>query len=68
MFVAVVEAKSFAAAARVLLIDPAAVSRTIKALEVELDIVLFARSTRFLRLTDEGERFYRDCLQILKKA
>jgi DNA-binding transcriptional LysR family regulator len=67
IFAAVVEAKSFAAAARTLLIDPAAVSRVIKALEVEVGVVLFARSTRFLRLTDEGARFHRDCVQILKK-
>jgi LysR family transcriptional regulator for bpeEF and oprC len=67
IFVAVVEAKSFAAAARTLLIDPAALSRAIKFLEVDLGVVLFARSTRFLRLTNEGVRFYRDCVQILKK-
>jgi LysR family transcriptional regulator, regulator for bpeEF and oprC len=67
VFVAVVEAKSFAAAARALLLDPAAVSRAIKALEEQLGIVLFARSTRSLRLTDEGARFHRDCVHILKK-
>jgi LysR family transcriptional regulator for bpeEF and oprC len=67
VFVRVVQMKSFAAAARALLVDPAAVSRAIKALEEELDIVLFARSTRVLRLTDEGMRFYRDSVEILKK-
>jgi DNA-binding transcriptional LysR family regulator len=67
VFVSVVQMKSFAAAARALLIDPAAVSRAIKALEEELGVVLFARSTRVMRLTDEGTRFYRDCVQILKK-
>jgi LysR family transcriptional regulator, regulator for bpeEF and oprC len=62
-----VEANSFTAVARSLFIDPGAVSRTIKALETELGVLLFARSTRSLKLTPEGARFYRDCLQILKR-
>ena len=67
IFVSVVETKSFAATARAVLTDPSVVSRAIKSLEDELGIVLFARSTRALRLTDEGARFYRDCVQILQK-
>src|SRR5712671_337643 len=67
IFVRAVEANSFMAAARSLLIDPAIVSRTIKALESELGAILFKRSTRSLKLTPEGVRFYRDCVQLLKK-
>jgi len=67
IFARVVEDGSFAAAARGLLVDPAAVSRTIKALEDELGALLFTRSTRVSKLTTEGERFYRDCRQILQK-
>jgi LysR family transcriptional regulator for bpeEF and oprC len=67
VFVTVAQMESFRAAARTLLIDPAAVSRAIKALEEELGILLFARSTRALRLTDEGARFYRDCVEIVTK-
>jgi len=67
IFVRVVEANSFTGAARSLLIDPAAVSRAIKALETDLGVLLFARSTRILQLTAEGARFHRDCVQILEK-
>lgn len=67
IFMRTVEAKSFAAAARSLLLDPAAVSRAIKALEGELGVPLFARSTRALRVTPEGDRFYGDCRHILGK-
>jgi LysR family transcriptional regulator for bpeEF and oprC len=67
IFVRAVEANSFTAVARSLFIDPGAVSRTIKALETELGVLLFARSTRSLKLTPEGSRFYRDCIQILKR-
>jgi DNA-binding transcriptional LysR family regulator len=41
-------------------------SRTIKALETELGVLLFARSTHTLKLTAEGARFYRDCVHVLK--
>src|SRR5262249_28750696 len=68
IFVRVVEINSFAGAARALLIDPAAVSRTIKGLEAQLGVLLFARSTRNLKLTSEGTRFYRDCIEILRKV
>ena len=67
IFVRAVEADSFVAAARSLLIDPAVVSRTIKALEADLGVLLFARSTRAVKLTAEGERYYRDSLEVLHK-
>jgi len=67
VFVRAVETNSFVSAARSLLIDPTAVSRAIKALETELDVLLFARSTRTLKLTTDGARFYRDCVEILGK-
>jgi len=66
IFVHAVEANSFTGAAQSLLIDPTAVSRTIKALETELGVLLFVRSTRALRLTAEGTSFYRDCVKVLK--
>ncbi len=68
IFVRAVEANSFTGAARSLLIDPTGVSRAIKALEAELGVLLFARSTRTLKLTAEGARFYRDCVQVLRKV
>jgi len=67
IFVRVVDASSFKGAAHSLLIDPAAVSRAIKTLESELGVLLFTRSTRALKLTTEGARFYRDGVQLLQK-
>ncbi len=67
IFVRAVESGSFAAAARSLLIDPAAVSRTIQSLESSLGVSLFARSTRVLKVTTEGARFYRDGEQMLRR-
>jgi DNA-binding transcriptional LysR family regulator len=66
IFVRVVESGSFVAAARSLLIDPAAVSRAVKGLEEDLGALLFTRSTRVLKLTTEGKRFYRDGAQMLR--
>ena len=66
VFVRVVESGSFVAAARSLLIDPAAVSRAIKGLEDALGVQLFTRSTRLLKLTTEGRRFYRDAVAMLR--
>lgn len=45
---------SFAAAARVLDVDPSSVSRTIAALEEDLGLRLFQRTTRKLSVTEEG--------------
>jgi LysR family transcriptional regulator for bpeEF and oprC len=67
VFVRAVEHNSFVGAARSLLVDPTAVSRTISALENELGVLLFVRSTRSLKLTAEGARFHRDCEQILQR-
>src|SRR4051794_36194133 len=66
VFIRVVETNSFSSAARALLIDPTAVSRTIKALEIDLGVPLFIRSTRSITLTPEGSSFYRDCVKILQ--
>lgn len=64
----VVEAGSFAAAARQLHQARAAVSSQLKQLEVELGVVLLHRTTRSLTLTAAGERFYTRCLRILAEA
>lgn len=68
MFVKAASQESFSAAARKLDVVPAQVSAAIKRLERELDIRLFARSTRSLRLTAEGEcylPFAREALNTL---
>ena len=49
----------FAAAARALNTSPPSVSRLISELEDDLGVRLFSRSTRNVRLTEEGEHFLR---------
>jgi len=65
VFVAAVEAGSFTIAARRLGVTPSAVSRRIAALERELGVPLLARTTRSLRLTNDGIGFHRRCARIL---
>ena len=57
LFVRTAALGSFSRAAREADLLPCQVSAAILRLERELDIRLFARSTRSLRLTDEGERY-----------
>lgn len=65
MFVRVVERGSFSAVARELNLGQPAVSKQIRALEQHLGGALFARSTRHLALTDQGQRFYSHSKEIL---
>lgn len=57
---AVVEAGSFVRAAEVLALTPSGVSRAIARLEARVGIRLLDRTTRAMRLTDEGAQFYHD--------
>ncbi len=65
IFVRVVERGSFSAVARELNMGQPAVSKQVRALEQYLGGPLFARSTRHLALTDQGQRFYSHCQAIL---
>lgn len=65
VFVRVVEAGSFSAAARALRMTPSAVSKLIARLEARLGARLVSRSTRKLQLTPEGTAFYESGLRIL---
>ncbi|VVN31714.1 HTH-type transcriptional regulator PgrR [Pseudomonas fluorescens] len=56
-FVRSAETGSFSAAARMLALTPAAVSRNVAMLERNIGVRLFRRSTRQLSLTEAGERF-----------
>jgi DNA-binding transcriptional LysR family regulator len=58
-FVQTAEHGSFSAAARVLGLTPAAVSKNVARLEADLGIRLFHRTTRHLTLTEGGENFLR---------
>lgn len=64
-FCAVVEAGSFTAAATLQGSDKAQLSRGVTALERELGLRLLARSTRSLRLTDDGRAVYERARAIL---
>jgi len=50
---------SFAAAARAQEVDPSSISRTVATLEASLGLRLFQRTTRTLRITEEGETYLR---------
>jgi DNA-binding transcriptional LysR family regulator len=65
VFVAVVEAQGFSAAATHLDATPAAVSRRIKALEQRLGVRLLQRTTRKLQLTEAGELYFREVSRLL---
>ena len=56
-FVQTAEHGSFSAAARILGLTPAGVSKNVARLEADLGMRLFHRSTRRLALTESGERF-----------
>jgi DNA-binding transcriptional LysR family regulator len=58
VFVAIVEAGSFAAAAETLEMSQPGVSRAIARLEARLDVRLFDRTTRTISLTADGQRFH----------
>ncbi len=65
VFLAVVNARGFTAAARQLNTTPAAVSRRIKALEERLGIRLLHRTTRKVRLTSAGESYFDNLQRIM---
>ncbi len=58
---------SFAAAARVLTVDPSSVSRTVAAVEADLGLRLFQRSTRSLSVTEEGEVYLARLVPLLEE-
>jgi DNA-binding transcriptional LysR family regulator len=56
-FLRVSEEASFSAAARSLDLDPSTISKVVQRLENRLGVRLFHRTSRVLKLTQEGERF-----------
>lgn len=64
-FVRVVSAGSFSAAARNMRLSPSAVSKLVSRIESQLGVGLVDRSTRQLKLTPEGEIYYRRCIKIV---
>ena len=64
-FLAVAEYLNFAQAAQSLHVTHPAVSQQIQSLEKELNVKPFRRTTRTVRLTEEGKAFLRDAQQIV---
>jgi DNA-binding transcriptional LysR family regulator len=65
-FVRTVELGNFSAVARELGTTQPTISKQIAALEEYLDVQLLTRSPRQVAVTDEGDRFYQHCQNILE--
>jgi DNA-binding transcriptional LysR family regulator len=65
VFVRVAETESFAEAARHLHMSAPAVTRAVAALEGTIGARLFVRTTRSVKLTEAGGRYFDDCKRIL---
>lgn len=65
VMVAIVDARNFGRAGEALDMSQSGVSRAVARLEQRLAIRLFDRTTRSVRLTDEGRRFYERVLPLL---
>lgn len=65
VFIEVAECQSFVAASRKLDLSAPAVTRSVAQLEKALGVRLFNRTTRHVRLTDSGARFFEDAKRIL---
>lgn len=68
VYVAVVEAEGFAGGARKLHMSPPAVTRAVAALEERLGVKLLNRTTRYVRMTEAGQKYYEDARRIIAMA
>lgn len=68
VYVAVVEAEGFAGGARKLHMSPPAVTRAVAALEERLGVKLLNRTTRYVRMTEAGQKYYEDAKRIIALA
>lgn len=67
-FIETAKAGSFNKAARALYIAPSSLIQQIDLLEHDLDLVLFERGYRGVRLTEAGESLYRDAIEIVRQC
>jgi DNA-binding transcriptional LysR family regulator len=67
VFVKVVEARGFSAAARRLDMPTTTVSAKVASLEKRLGVTLLHRTTRKLSITAEGERYYQHCARAVQE-
>ena len=68
IFVAVAEEASFAGGARRLRLSPPAVTRAVAALEERLGVKMLNRTTRYVRMTEAGQKYYEDAKRIIALA
>ena len=68
VFVAAVDAGSFAAASERLGMTPQMVARYVQSVEERLQVTLIQRTTRRQTLTEVGLQYYERCVQVLKDA
>ncbi|PXW28290.1 LysR family transcriptional regulator [Paraburkholderia caballeronis] len=66
-FVRAAEAQSFASAARQLGVAKSVITVRVKQLEERFGVSLFHRSTRAVRLSEAGESYYRECVEIVNR-
>jgi DNA-binding transcriptional LysR family regulator len=67
LFCLAAELGSFTLAANAASVTPAAVSRSVSRLEERLGVRLFVRTTRQIRLTDSGRRYFEQCRDALSQ-
>ncbi|RQV84485.1 LysR family transcriptional regulator [Burkholderia anthina] len=67
LFCLAAELGSFTLAANAAGVTPAAVSRSVARLEERLGVRLFVRTTRQIRLTDSGRRYFEQCRDALSQ-
>jgi DNA-binding transcriptional LysR family regulator len=68
VFVGVAEEESFTAGARRLAMSPPAVTRCIATLEERLGVRLLDRTTRYVRVTEAGQRYLEDARRIIAEV
>lgn len=64
-FIAVVDYDGFSKAASNIFVSQPTLSKSVKKLEEDLDVILFERSTRRLALTDAGKLVYNKALKVI---
>ncbi len=68
VFVAVAEEESFSGASRRLAMSPPAVTRAVASLEENLKVKLLNRTTRYVRVTEAGQRYLDDARRVIAAA
>ena len=67
-FVRVAERANLSAVARELGVGQSTVTRHLRELEDAVGVPLLSRTTRRVTMTEEGARYYRHCVQILRQV